>query len=161
MSAYAVSGLFAAMGDLGAVAPDVAIRDENFKPGPEFVLCRDKYGTPTAKYKELIWDFNPYRLGATRLTKIRFDRLFKLRKPDQQSLIDEAKHIVYCLAYFAGGGRLGRLSAKTIEQRWAVLRRAVSFCYKQGDKPLVGALSLQQLFSTSVYLAACIAEMPQ
>lgn len=161
MSGSAVSGLFAAMGDLGAVAPDAAMQDINFKPGPEFVLCRDKYGASTATYKELIWDFNPYRLGATRLTKIRFDRLFKLRESDQQSLVDEAKHVVYCLAYFAGGGRLGRLSAKTIEQRWVVLRSAVSFCYRQRDKPLVGALSLQQLFSTPVYLAAFIAEMPQ
>jgi hypothetical protein len=42
-------------------------------------------------------------------------------------LIDEVKYIIYCLAYFAGGGRLGRLSAKTLEQRWVVLRSAVLF----------------------------------
>ncbi|WP_282413345.1 MULTISPECIES: integrase [Pseudomonas] len=161
MSASAVSGLYAAMGNLGAVAPDAAMLDINFKPSSEFVLCRNKHGTPTAIYKEWIWDFNPYRLGATRVTKFRFDKILKAIGPENKALIDEVKYIIYCLAYFAGGGRLGRLSAKTLEQRWVVLRSAVLFCYEQIQKPLVGVLSLQQLFSTPVYLAAFIAERAQ
>lgn len=161
MSASAVSGLYAAMGNLGAVAPDAAMLDINFKPSSEFVLCRNKHGAPTAIYKEWIWDFNPYRLGATRVTKFRFDKIFKAIGPENKALIDEVKYIIYCLAYFAGGGRLGRLSAKTLEQRWVVLRSAVLFCYEQIQKPLVGVLSLQQLFSTPVYLAAFIAERAQ
>jgi hypothetical protein len=40
------------MGNLGAVAPDAAMLDINFKPSSEFVLCRNKHGTPTAIYKE-------------------------------------------------------------------------------------------------------------
>ena len=135
--------------------------DINFKPSSEFVLCRNKHGTPTAIYKEWIWDFNPYRLGATRVTKFRFDKILKSIGPENKALIDEVKYIIYCLAYFAGGGRLGRLSAKTLEQRWVVLRSAVLFCYEQIQKPLVGVLSLQQLFSTPVYLAAFIAERAQ
>jgi len=161
LSASAVSGLYAAMGNLGAVAPDAAMLDINFKPSSKFVLCRNKHGTPTAIYKEWIWDFNPYRLGATRVTKFRFDKIFKAIGPENKALIDEVKYIIYCLAYFAGGGRLGRLSAKTLEQRWVVLRSAVLFCYEQIQKPLVGVLSLQQLFSTPVYLAAFIAERAQ
>ena len=149
------------MGNLGAVAPDAAMLDINFKPSSKFVLCRNKHGTPTAIYKEWIWDFNPYRLGATRVTKFRFDKIFKAIGPENKALIDEVKYIIYCLAYFAGGGRLGRLSAKTLEQRWVVLRSAVLFCYEQIQKPLVGVLSLQQLFSTPVYLAAFIAERAQ
>ncbi|HCE0687084.1 TPA: hypothetical protein NER37_005290, partial [Pseudomonas aeruginosa] len=74
--------------------------------------------------------------------------------PEQQALIEEAKYLLYCLIYFAGGGRLGKLGASTLVQYWLVLRAAMQFCYEQKQKPMVGVLSLRQLFTVPVYLAA-------
>lgn len=158
MSLYAVNSLFASIGKFGSIAPDAALQDVNFKPAPDFVLCRAKNGASTAVYKDSIWDFNPYKLGATKVNRFRFDTIFQTNGPEQEALIEEVKYIVYCLIYFAGGGCLGRLSVKTVEQRWFVVRRAAIFCYRQKEKPMVGVLSLRQLFSTPVYLAAFLAD---
>ena len=126
------------------------------KPAPDFVLCRDEHGNATAVYGESVWDFNPYRLSAKKILRIYFDRVFDGNGQEHQALIDEVKYLLYCLVYFAGGGRLGTLSAYTLGQYWYVLRIAMQFCYEQKQKPMVGALSLQQLFTVPVYLAAFI-----
>ncbi|AZC84702.1 integrase [Pseudomonas chlororaphis] len=142
----------------GGVAPDSANQELKFKPEEEFVLCRDRNGVAVAVYKGMIWDFNPYRLGATRVNRFRFDTLFDTIGPRENALVDELKYIVYCLIYYAGNGRLGRLSVKTLEQRWHVLRHAAVFCLAQKNKPLVGALSLKQLLGTQAYLEAFVAD---
>lgn len=129
------------------------------KPTPDFALCRDKKGNATAVYGKSVWDFNPYRLSAKKLSRIFFDRVFDESGQEQQALIDEAKHLLYCLIYFAGGGRIGGLSAGTLLQYWAVLRLVMQFCYEQKKKPMVGVLSLQQLFTVPVYLAAFIGQI--
>ncbi len=77
---------------------------------------------------------------------------------EQKILIAEAKYVLYCLIYFAGGGRLGMLSASTLCQYWHVLRIAMRFCYAQKQKRMVGVLSLQQLFTVPAYLAAFLRE---
>ena len=126
------------------------------KPAPDFVLCRDEHGNATAVYGCAVWDFNAYRLSATKLSRILFDAVLDESGQEQQALIEEAKYLLYCLIYFAGGGRIGRLSAGTLNQYWIVLRAAMQFCYEQKKKPMVGVLSLQQLFTVPVYLAAFI-----
>lgn len=128
------------------------------KPSPDFVLCRDQSGKATAVYSEAVWDFNPYRLSAQKINKIYFDGVFDDDGNEQQALIEEAKYLMYCLIYFAGGGRVGVLAASTLAQYWNVLRKTMQFCYAQKQKPLVGVLSLQQLFTVPVYLAAFIRE---
>ncbi|WP_278420480.1 integrase [Stutzerimonas kunmingensis] len=127
-------------------------------PPPDFVLCRDEHGNAKSIYGEAVWDFNPYRLSAKKISKIYFGRVFDEDGPAQEALIEEAKYLLYCLIYFAGGGRLGRLSAGTLYQYWSVLRIAMQFCCEQKKKPLVGALSLQQLFTVPVYLSAFVRE---
>lgn len=129
------------------------------KPSPDFVLCRDESGSATAVYGEPVWDFNPYRLSANKVSRIRFDRVFGERGQEQQELIEEVKHVLYCIIYFAGGGRTGVLSVCTLSQYWVVLRLAIQFCYEQKQKPMVGVLKLQQLFTVPVYLGAFISQI--
>ena len=140
--------------------PDVSEPDHASQaygiPSRDFILCRDEYGNATAVYAEPVWDFNPYRLSARKITKIRFSTIFDEDEPDQQALIEEAKYLMYCLIYFAGGGRIGTLSASTLNGYWVVLRMAIQFSYEQKQKPMVGMLSLQQVFTVPVYLAAFI-----
>mgnify|MGYP007082858944 FL=1 len=84
------------------------------KPAPDFVLCRDENGNATAVYGEPVWDFNPYRLSANKINRIFFDTVFDECGQEQQALIEEAKYLLYCIIYFAGGGRRGGLSANVI-----------------------------------------------
>lgn len=129
------------------------------KPAPGFVLCRDENGKATAVYGEPVWDFNPYRLSANKINRIFFDKVFDESGQEQQALIEEAKHLLYCIIYFAGGGRKGGLSVGTLNQYWVVLRLAIQFCYEQKHKPMVGVLCLQQLFTVPVYLGAFISQI--
>ncbi len=122
------------------------------KPAPDFVLCRDESGNATAVYGEPVWDFNPYRLSANKINRILFDTVFDESGQEQQALIEEAKYLLYCIIYFAGGGRRGGLSASTLNQYWIVLRVAIQFCYEQKQKHMVGVLYLQQLFTVPTYL---------
>ena len=128
------------------------------KPAPAFVLCRDESGNATAVYGEPVWDFNPYRLSANKINRILFDTVLDESGQEQQALIEEAKYLLYCIIYFAGGGRRGGLSASTLNQYWVVLRVAIQFCYEQKQKPMVGVLYLQQLFTVPVYLGAFIGQ---
>lgn len=137
--------------------PDNALHQYG-KPAPEFVLCRDEDVNATAVYADTVWDFNPCRLSANKIGKINFGTVFDEDGVEQKALIEEAKYLLYCLIYFSGGGRLGKLSVSTLCQYWIVLRIAMRFCLEQKQKSLVGALSLQQLFTVPVYLAAFVRE---
>ncbi|RMS13731.1 hypothetical protein ALP72_03997 [Pseudomonas coronafaciens pv. coronafaciens] len=125
-------------------------------PSSDFVLCRTESGSPTAIYSGRVWDFNPYRLSAKKITRILFYKVFDNVENGQESLVEEVKYILYCIIYYAGGGRVGALSASTLCQYWNVLRLAMRFCYEQKDKKMVGVLSLKQLLSVPVYLSAFI-----
>ena len=155
---YSISALFSSGQFTHASEPDAA--EQLFgKPESSFVLCRDEFGIPTAIYGDSVWDFNPYRLSAKNLNRINFETVFDGQNADQQQIIDEVKYILYCLIYFAGGGRRGALSASTISQYWSVLRQAMQFCYAQKEKEMVGLISLKQLFSVPVYLGSFIREV--
>jgi hypothetical protein len=153
-----IGSLFSSGQFLPASEPDKAPQLLD-KPAPDFVLCRDEEGNATAVYGEPIWDFNPYRLSANKISRILFDKVFDESGQDQQALIEEAKYLLYCIIYFAGGGRKGGLSASTLNQYWVVLRVAIQFCYQQKQKPIVGVLYLQQLFTVPVYLGAFIGKV--
>lgn len=136
--------------------PDKAQCQYCYEPADHFILCRDSRGWPTAIYGDQVWDFNPYRLSAKKISRIRFDTVFDDADTGNQELIDECKYILYCLIYFSGGGRLGRLSAATLIQYWMILRLAIRFCKEQKKKKLVGKLTLKQLLTVPVYMAAFI-----
>lgn len=126
------------------------------EPSPDFVICRDKSGKATAVYGNTVWDLNPYRLSARKMVRFNFDKVFHDKGAEQQALVEEVKHILYCIIYFAGGGRLGALSAKTLGQYWGVLRLCMQFCLGQKLKPMVGVLSLQQFLTNPVYIGTFI-----
>lgn len=148
-----IGSLFTSSHFLPASEPDKALQFLG-KPSSDFVLCRDESGNATAVYGESVWDFNPYRLSANKINRILFDTVLDESGQEQQALIEEAKYLLYCIIYFAGGGRRGALSAGTLNQYWIVLRVAIQFCYEQKQKPMVGVLCLQQLFTVPVYLGA-------
>ncbi|MDD1141004.1 integrase [Pseudomonas sp. TNT2022 ID233] len=141
----------------GHYEPDNA-PENNARPAQNFVLCRDEKGNATAVYGDEVWDFNPYRPSAKRISKIRFNAVFNVGSQEPQALRNDAKHLLYCIIYFGGGGRIGQVSHSTINHYWRILRRAMLFCYSQTKKPLVGVLSLEQLFTVPIYLSAFIRE---
>lgn len=152
-----IGGLFSS-GEFPATSePDNALHQYG-KPAHDFVLCRNEAGNATAVYGDVVWNFNPYRLSARKIARINFNTVFDEDGTEQRALIEEARYLLYCLIYFAGGGRLGKLSVATLNQYWIVLRIAMQFCIEQKQKPLVGALSLQEIFTVPVYLAAFIHE---
>jgi len=152
-----IGGLFSSGVFPATSEPDNALHQYG-KPARDFVLCRDEAGNATAVYGDAVWDFNPYRLSARKIARINFNTVFDEDGTEQRALIEEARYLLYCLIYFAGGGRLGKLSVATLNQYWIVLRIAMQFCLEQKQKPLVGALSLQEIFTVPVYLAAFIRE---
>ncbi|MFP3679481.1 integrase [Pseudomonas sp. SIMBA_041] len=153
-----IGNLFASGEFLASCEPDNALHLYS-KPTLDFVLCRDQNGKATAIYGGSVWNFNPYRLSANKINKIHFDSVFIDFGEEECVLIEEAKYLLYCLIYFGGGGRIGSISAATLIQYWVqVVRRAMQFCLAQREKPIVGVLSLQQLFTVPVYLASFIRE---
>lgn len=128
--------------------------DPAWRPGVDFVLCRDITGVPTAVYGDQCWDFNPMRLTATSAPKIRFDNFPELDSPETVALVEELRYFLFCLFFYVKSGRLGRLSVEGLYAYSRTLRYAVRFCLSQKNNPLVGGLSLRQLFSTPAYLSA-------
>lgn len=138
------------------VPPDSALSSVG-EPADNFVLCRDISGVPTAVYGEDVWDFNPYRLSARKLRLITFESI-ALGCPNRQGLVREVKQVLFLIIYSVSSGRLGKLSAISIVNYFMGLRTIANFCAQQSAKPLVGALSLQQLFTTRAYLSALLLE---
>ena len=137
-------------------APDSTLLSTD-EPADYFVLCRDANGSPTAVYGCNVWDFNPYRLSAKKLRLIKFDSIAP-GHPQRHALVREVKKILFLIIYSVGSGRLGKLSATSVVGYFRELRTMAGFCARQSAKPLVGALTLQQLFSTRTYLAALLLE---
>jgi len=129
------------------------------EPRGDLVLCRDQHGNPTAVYDWDVWDFNPYRLGVKKINKISFCKVFESDGPEQRSLISEIKYSLYCLIYYSGSGRLGKLGPATAVRYWRTLVSILRFCYLQKQKPAVGVLSLRQILTTPIYMAAFIASL--
>lgn len=126
------------------------------RPNKDLVICRDAQGVPTAVYGEVVWDLNPLRLKANFINCIRFSSIFDCEDEQAEQLLEEVKYLLFCMIFFAEGGVAGRLSAEVVVKYFNLLRRAARFCYAQGEKPLVGVLSLQDLFTNPIYLASFI-----
>lgn len=126
-------------------------------PG-DFVLCRDLEGLPTAIYQKDVWDYNPYRLSATKLTKWHFSKLLLGKDPDaERAIINELKFLLFCMMYFCESGHTGTRSSSVMFSYFTVLRQAARFCL---DIELTthGNLTLKDLFSNKPYLAAFVRE---
>lgn len=158
MSDAYLSSLFVNSDRLFSIAPDAPDAPDSsiVTPPANFVLCRDKDGKATAVYGEDSWDFNPYRLSAKKIWALNFKSIFTEVGMEQEGLIAEVKYILFCLIYSVGSGRVGRLSPSTLLQYFVEFRIAAQFCYEQKVNPLVGVLSIRQLLTTPVYLAAFV-----
>lgn len=128
--------------------------DPVWRPESDFVLCRDLNGVATAVYGGQCWDFNPMRLSAYLVPKIRFNNFPSSDSPETAALVEEVRYLLFCLFFYVKSGRLGRLSVEGLYTYSRVLRYAVQFCLSQKGNPLVGGLSLSQLFSNPAYLSA-------
>ncbi|HEX8596339.1 MAG TPA: integrase [Pseudomonas sp.] len=151
------SDFFSSLSEISESAPSKVLGSygDGYGPPPDdFVVCKDINGEPTAVYGKLQWDLNPYRLKANKVAIFRFDLFFQSEGPEQTGLINQVKYILFCLMTFIGAGHVGRLSPGSVGQYLVVLRSLARFCLSQKSNEMVGVLSLQQLFTTPVYLAA-------
>lgn len=123
------------------------------KPGAGFVLCRNESGEPTAVYGDDSWDFDPYALGTLKVRPFSFASIADERDADADALIAEQKWIMFCLIYFVETGYAGRLSAATLATYFNVLAQAAKFCLGMRSNRFSGKISLQELFTSSVFLA--------
>lgn len=124
------------------------------RPFADFVLCRNVDGNPTAVYGHDIWDFNPYRLGNNTMNLFRFDLLLEGKfQAERRALVDEAKHLLFCIQYFAQAGHTGTIAAITLYGYYQVIRSAVNYCISLNDNQFVGIITLSELFSNKRYLA--------
>jgi hypothetical protein len=135
-------------------AADDVPADPTWRPSDDFVICRDVNGMVTANYGGAKWDLNPIRLKANRIAMVGFDGIFKQYDAGQDSLVREVRYLLFCLLFYVQTGHLGRMSAGMLNQYFLTLRTAARYCYSQKANPLVGVISLQQLFSNPAYLNA-------
>ncbi|CAI8941248.1 integrase [Pseudomonas sp. IT-P4] len=128
--------------------------DPTWRPADDFVICRDSNGKTTAAYGGARWDLNPIRLRANTVALISFNTIFKKTAADQKPLIQEVRYLLFCLLFYVDSGQLGRISASMVYQYFMTLRTAARFCYNMKDNPLIGVISLQELFTNPAYLNA-------
>lgn len=136
--------------------PDDYIYPEEEKntPDDDFVLCRERDGTPTAIYGNHKWDLNPYSLSASKVTVMHFySGLDKASSQEKENLISEMKYLMFCLMYFVNSGHKGLLTPATLINYFNMIRKAAQFCAQMKERPLVGILSLKELFSNRTYLS--------
>lgn len=137
--------------------PDDFIYQEKgiYTPDDDFVLCRKKDGTPTATYGQHKWDLNPYSLSASKITVMHFSGgLDKASSKEKEKLISEMKYLMFCLMYFINSGHKGLLTPATLLNYFNMIRKAAQFCVQMKEMPLVGMLSLKEVFSNRTYLSA-------
>lgn len=97
------------------ILPDLLDAQDLLKPpSDDFVLCRDKKGKPTAIYSSNLWDFNPYRTSATRLSKFSFSGIRGINDQHTEQMINEVKWLMFCIIYKSGSGQVGRITATTL-----------------------------------------------
>ncbi|WP_207106076.1 hypothetical protein, partial [Vibrio parahaemolyticus] len=97
------------------ILPDLLTEQNRIDPpSDDFVLCRDRNGKPTAIFGSNIWDFNPYRTSATRLTKFSFSTVKGVNDQHTKQMIDDIKWLMFCIIYKSGSGQIGRITATTL-----------------------------------------------
>ncbi|MDP2562139.1 integrase [Psychrobium sp. 1_MG-2023] len=134
--------------------PDSYFCTEGRHPSPSFVLCRDKDGKATAVYGQDIWNYNPYRLSAVKISRFRFDKLLQGEfKAERRMLVDEAKYLLFCIQFFSQGGHAGTLTASTLGNYYSIFRNAIEFCISLNKNQFIGIITLKDLFTNKNYLA--------
>jgi len=126
--------------------------DTDWRPAADFIICRNVQGIPSAVYGGDTWDLNPVRLKATKIRFISFYSIFDGLDAECADLVEEVRYLLFCLCFFVRAGKLGRLSAESLVKYFDVLRGAARYCYAQKTNPLIGVISLQQLFTNPAYL---------
>lgn len=114
--------------------------DSDWRPSPDFVICRDAQGTLSVIYGGDIWDLNPLRLKANKIGLISFNSIFDKLDAERAGLVEEVRYLLFCLLFYVRAGKLGRLSAETLVKYFSVLRVAVRYCYAQKANPLIGII---------------------
>ncbi|MEH6565081.1 MAG: hypothetical protein V7756_07150 [Halopseudomonas sp.] len=149
-------GLASIKSDLiGFSEPDVYEYSTGLNVPDNFIICRDKEGTPTAVYDWLEWNLKPYRLGATGNCVFNFGRInAELKSEAGLAIINEAKEIMFSLMYFASSGAAGCLGVTTLYKYFLLVIKASEYCIQARVSPLVGSLKLSDLFCNPMYLAA-------
>jgi hypothetical protein len=141
---------------IGGLCPDNYV----VKPAPDFVLCRNAKNVATAVYGKDVWDFNPYRLSAKQINKIKFKQLFDCDNFEfRQCLIEQVKYILYQIMYFAGSGRTGRTSASTLIQYKCYLSSLGRFCVKQLNNDLAFGVTIFDVLSNVSYMSAFLSRV--
>ncbi len=138
-------------------SPDNYIYPKNgiYTPDDGFILCRESDGTPTAIYGKNEWDLNPYSLSASKITVMHFSGgLDKASPKEKEKLISEMKYLMFCLMYFVNSGHKGLLTPATLINYFNMIRKAAQFCIQMKENPVVGILSLKEVFSNRTYLSA-------
>lgn len=138
-----------------------AYTNSNFErgkaPPDNFIICKNVDGTPTATYKDYVWDLNPIRLSAKRIPKLNFNK-FLIGELDiyQQHIVGEAKFLLFCLIHYGNVSSRGSLSAKSIQKYFLVLKGIVKYCDSLKQNPLVGKLTLKKFLQTTAYISGFI-----
>jgi len=128
--------------------------EPSWRPSDDFIICQDVNGVPTAVYGNDVWDLNPLRLGTKPVDLIRFDGIFESSTSGGESLISEARYLLFCIIFYVSAGQIGRLSVSTVIKYARVISTAARFCHSLESNPLVGKLSFSQLFSTPAYISS-------
>lgn len=126
--------------------------DMDWRPSADFVICRDVKGMPSIVYGSDVWDVNPYRLKANKIRLITFNSIFDEVDAECAGLVEEVRYLLFCLFFYVRAGKLGRLSAEMLVKYFSILRIAARYCYAQKANPLIGVISLQELFTNPAYL---------
>ncbi|WP_046069660.1 hypothetical protein [Pseudomonas synxantha] len=134
------------------LAPDPLL-SSGWRPAYDFVMCRNAEGHPTAVYGQDRWDFNPIRLSVKKISVLDFGRALPEGDPKLERLKQEAKWMMFCLAYYVNTGRLGGLSVATLYRYFPIIMEMAKYCLRQEKNKVIGILTLQQVMTTPVYLA--------
>jgi hypothetical protein len=123
----------------------------------ELVLCRDNNGTPTAIYKDQCWDFTPYdEIGKF---KLRFYAFTEDSDDFVDSLVSEAKWLMFLLIYKINAGYSGLLMPGTLYDFSLVVRRLCTFCNEQRHhNQFVSELSIKDVIGKKQWIAKYITD---
>ncbi len=144
-----------------AIAPDslTVNRNEAFEIPPNFVLCRDNDNNVTAMFGDNRWDFNPYRLSASKIRTFNFDIISRDKHSAQKDiLIHEMKTILFHLMYSVPAGYTGMLSVSTLYNYYLVLVRAAKYCILLNGKGFLRKITIKDLFSDERLFTAFVIE---
>ncbi|HHY0511628.1 TPA: hypothetical protein ACVU5D_002995 [Vibrio parahaemolyticus] len=141
------------------ILPDLLTEQNRIDPpSDDFVLCRDRNGKPTAIFGSNIWDFNPYRTSATRLTKFSFSTVKGVNDQHTKQMIDDIKWLMFCIIYKSGSGQIGRITATTLYNYFRELINISKVATQLSYNRFTGEpLQFRDFFCKEVYISTLYA----